>query len=203
MLLAVLTCQSATEVAQRHWPSWRKHFENIVFVTTVDSKCWVPEGIPEWKFGRDYYPDRDRPDDNLIRRTLDVLEEFHHTGEESLCLIEYDVLLFAEPTLKGDFSGTMFPEFIHSPWLFSRVCAYEMVRLGRAFLRHGQITGGWPDRHLRLIYDSLCPATDENRNYSYNTIGPDQIEDAVRAKQAGAWAVHGVKSKTVFDILTA
>lgn len=199
MLLAVLTCQSATETAQRHWPSWRRHFENIVFVTTVDSKCWVPEGISEWKFGRDFYNDRDRPCDNLCRRTLDVLEEFYHTGEDSLCLIEYDVLLFAEPTLNGDFSGTMFSEFIHPPWVFSRGCAFETVKVGREFLRHGQHSGGWPDRHLKMILDTVQPEIDPNENYSYNTIGPDQIEDARQAVKRGAFAIHGCKHQEIFQ----
>ncbi len=203
MLLAVLTCQSATEAAQRHYPTWREHFDNIVFVVPVDSKCWVPEGHQSWAIGRDYYNDRDRPDDNLCRRTIETLERFLKTANTEICLIEYDVLLFAKPNLVGDFAGTMFSEMIHPPWIFNRKSATQFVERGNELLEQKVIAGGWPDRHLRLIYDFVLPVTDPNTNYSYNTIGEEQIEDAKHAIRNGAMAIHGIKTKEVFEALTA
>lgn len=204
MLLAVLTCQSATETAQRHWPTWRKHFDNIVFVTTVDSHCWVPDGREQWKIGRDYYNDRDAPTDNLPRRTIETLERFLKTPHDRLVLIEYDVVMFRKPELKKQFSGTIFNLFIHSPWAFDRKCAVEFVRVGRLLLAAGCITGGWPDQHLRLIYDIVRPTVDESPNYTKNTL--DQawmITEAREAIQRGAFAVHGVKDAEQFEALTA
>lgn len=204
MLLAVLTCQSATEAAQRHFPTWRKHFENIVFVTTVDSHCWVPEGVEAWAHGRDFYPDRDNPDDNLIRRTIEVLEHFLTTYHDRLVLIEYDVVLFARPALNREFSGTMFAEFIHSPWCFDQEAARRFVRIGRTLLQHKAITGGWPDRHMRLMFDLLRPTVDENNNYSRNTLDqPHMIAEAREAVKNGCWAVHGLKTKEQFEALMA
>lgn len=203
MLLAVLTCQSATETAQRHWPSWHKYFTSTVFVSPVDSKCWVPEGVQEWRIGRDFYNDRDKPDDNLPRRTSEVLERFLATGHDSICIIEYDVVLFRKPVLRGTFSGTMFGEFIHPPWCFTRAAAMHFVDAGKTLLRHNVITGGWPDRHLRLIYDLVNPETYPTKNYSCNTLDqPHMIAAAREAVKDGAWAVHGIKTKEQFDALT-
>ena len=205
MLLAVLTCQSATETAQRHWPNWNKYFkkQEVVFVTTVDSNCWVPDGVQQWKIGRDYYPDRDKPDANLPQRTMDVLAVFLKTGDERLVLIEYDVVLFARPKLKAEFSGTMFSEFIHSPWCFTRECARKFLHTGSVLLDHGVISGGWPDRHLRLIHDLLLPERDINANYSQNTLDqPWMLQSARHAVAGGAFGIHGVKTKEQFDAIT-
>jgi hypothetical protein len=204
MLLAVLTCQSATETAQRHYETWRKYCENIVFITTVDSHCWVPEGRESWAIGRDFYPDRDKPDDNLCRRTMGVLERFLKSANMKLCLIEYDVVLFDKPRLKNDFSGTMFEQFIHPPWLFTRHTAHKFLQCGETLLRHGSISGGWPDRHLRLIFDLVQPVADESVNYSKNTLDqPHFITEAREFIAAGGWAVHGVKSKEQLEALCA
>lgn len=204
MLLAVLTCQSATETAQRHWPTWRAHFENIVFVTTVDSNCWVPEGREEWRIGRDYYNDRDAPTDNLPRRTVETLDRFLQTPHDRLVLIEYDVVMFRKPELKRQFSGTIFNLFIHSPWAFDRKCASEFARVGGLLLDAGCITGGWPDQHLRLIYNIVRPSVDASPNYTKNTLDqPWMIAEAREAIQRGAFGVHGVKDSEQFEALTA
>lgn len=207
MLLAVLTCQSATDTAKRHWPSWQKHFKDIVFVTTVDSNCWVPEGVDQWQIGRDYYPDRDNPDDNLPRRTISVLEWFlkrRQADSDRLVLIEYDVVIFDTPTLKHEFSATMFDEFVHPPWAFSRKCAQKFCQTGTTLLRHKIISGGWPDRHLRLINDLVQPTTDLSINYSKNTLDqPWMIEEARSRIKMGCWAIHGCKTQEQFDALTA
>lgn len=207
MLLAVLTCQSATETAKRHWSSWQKHFDDIVFVTTVDSNCWVPDGIEQWPVGRDYYPDRDKPDDNLPRRTLSVLEWFlkrRQADSDRLVLIEYDVVIFDTPTFKHEFSATLFEQFVHPPWAFSRSCAEKFWRTGSTLLRHGVITGGWPDRHLKLIMDLVAPSVDLNCNYTKNTLDEEwMLKEARERIKDGAWAVHGIKTKEQLEALTA
>lgn len=204
MLLAVLTCQSATGDAKRHYETWRKHFENIVFVTTIDSHCWVPDGLESWAHGRDYYPDRDKPEENLPRRTIDVLAHFLTTDHNRLVLIEYDCVIFAQPMLEREFSGTMFEEFIHSPWCFDRETARKFVRVGHTLLQHKAITGGWPDRHMRLMFDLLRPTVDTNHNYSKNNLDQDwMIHEARAAVCNGAFAIHGVKSKEQFEALMA
>lgn len=200
MLLAVLTCNSATETAQRNLPTWKAHFQNIIFVTTIDKPCWVPPDIMEWKIGEDRYNDRDSPDDNLCRRTIETLEHFLNTANQSICIIEYDVVMFRNPTFSHGFGGTMFPECIHSPWLFDRATAQAFVTAGNALLNAGVISGGWPDRHLRLIYDILKPHLEPSLNYSRNTLDKDHmIEGAKGAVRSGAWACHGAKTAEQFN----
>ncbi len=204
MLLAVLTCQSATETAQRHWPSWREHFENIVFVTPIDSKCWVPEGVQEWKAGRDYYLDRDRPDDNLPRRTIETLDKCLMTKHDYFVIAEYDCLFFSTPKPHGKFFGTMFNEFIHPPWGMNRNDAARFVRAGRALLQNNLISGGWPDRHMRALYDLVSPESIDVENYSKNTLDhPWMIEEARMAIERGAFSIHGVKTQDQFNALTS
>jgi len=204
MLLAVLTCQSATECVKRHLPNWQRFFNDIVFVTTVDSVCYVPEGYRQIKCGRDYYPDRDNPDDNLPQRTISTLKWFGNDPSERLVLIEYDVVFFHKPILKHDFSGTMFSEMIHPPWCFTKKSAREFAHVGEILLKHKVISGGWPDRHLKLIEDLLQPSLDRSNNFSSNTLDrPDLIAGARADIKNGCWAVHGVKTKEQYEALMA
>lgn len=205
MLTAVLTCQSATETAKRNYETWKKHCDNIVFVTTVDSHCWVPDGVEQWKIGRDMYNDRDNPHDELPRRTVDVLQRFMRSANTEICIIEYDVLLFGKPVLKNDWSGTIFPDFIHPPWVFTRQAAHKFTHTGEALLRRGCISGGWPDRHLKLISELVEGLVcDPSINYSRNTL--DKWEYRMEAREAvrnGAWSIHGCKTNDQFEHLMA
>ncbi len=204
MHLAVLTCQSATEPAQRHWPSWRAHFEDVVFITTIDSNCWVPEGIEEWRIGRDQYNDRDRPTENLCRRTVNVLKRFLETHHQQIVIIEYDVFIFRKPEPVKEFSGTLFEKFIHCPWQFSRNFAKQYVKVAESLLRQGMISGGWPDQHVRAVVDILAPEITYNHNYTKNTLDHAwMIEEARLHICKGAYAIHGVKSKEQLEALLA
>lgn len=208
MICCVLTCKSATETAQRHWPFWREAFsdpsamDEVVFIGCVDSECWHPQECRYWQYGEDRYNDQHNPDSNLCTRTLDVLEAALRTfqNQNDFCLIEYDVITLDRPEFTGEFSGTMFTErpfsyYFHPPWLFRRAYAQRVITRGRKLIRRGQIAGGWPDRHLGLIYHYEPCDVQILKTYSQNTLdNHDKILAAREAIEKGAWAIHGVKT---------
>jgi hypothetical protein len=214
-VLLVQSYPGANEAVVRHWPYYVKSgADRIVGVGTDDNGCRWPAGTPVVNIGPNAYIKRGHLPSRLIESVNDGL----NCGDfDRIVVIEYDVLFFnplpadLPPGFNGQLAGGEIKpmkarNFYHSPWVFDRATAIDVVKLGRKLISMGDTEFGNPDFFIGYLcerFPKTLKAHALANCFTQNTLDiPEKIEYARGLVRAGNLvAVHGCKTKEQLDYL--
>lgn len=215
VLLLVQSYPGANAIVARHWPHYAASgATRIVGIGTTDGGCRWPKGAESVEIGENLYICRE----HLPRRLIETFRYgLEHPGWDRCAVIEYDTCFFRRlpenlpPGLTTQLTGFQAPgstctRFYHNPWIADRDTAERILLCGLEMIAFGDIQGGSPDTFLGRMCEKYSIPTDVTslQYYSQNCIHPGSqwVQDARRARLAGAHVIHGIKDASVLrDIL--
>ena len=221
-ILAVISYAAADDLCRARMHNWIDAVKPTrVLMSGGMNPVWYPKGSYVLHVGADAYPDTapESRDLNMPLRFTRTLEKALELSSDPMhvevCLIEPDVWFWRSPfegnnTFEG-FNGKQFQEadgrsFWHWPYTIRGTGqARALSHTCRALLRYRASCcpwGSFPDRFVGLALDVAQLPTFNANQVSFNTVETEaQIQECLRAKAAGAFAVHGVKNQQVLERL--
>lgn len=211
--LLIQNYHSAKERIQWMWPFWKKSGFDLFGIDTEDKECFWPEKIPIKKIGIDAYIEGAHLPQKLIDCFRWFVEDEIFADYTHCCVIENDTLVLKIPYFDSLYAGGIHAgyklppmlanKYYHNPWWLSRNACERFVCCGQELIDEGKNECGHPDFFFGYVMEQLEEqVTEFTGTFSQNTILDDwQINPAREAVRAGAWAIHGVKSKSVLDAI--
>lgn len=189
-------------ITARHVRLWREVSDELLVVSPEDSPC-VVHGPLLWtyevsnKFGMP-----------CLRRQLAGMSRALGLPGDIYVFCEYDGFLTRRPEARIGLQANAFEDlsgryasrrFFHFPWIFDRASLETF--LGQATFE--PFEEGFVDRWLAAQMDRLAtiPVFDlqaSGEGFSRNTIEGDGESALLKAVESGAYAIHGVKSASLF-----
>jgi len=195
------------------WPGFKQLGLPMIGVETIDGEHHWPEQIDTIVIGINKNWRLDRR--SLPSRLINTLGHFLHTDYQRCVVVEYDTFFNGKmPDYEGGLvlhrAGGQLPDsratqFFHSPWIFDRKNAAQVIIHGSKLIEEGQCdTGshGSPDVFLGLVVEDLGLQWEESNTFSANTIEGPFVEPARKAYREGCWMFHGVKNQQQLDSFT-
>ena len=193
----VLAHAKAWETNARHRQNWDKSFQEIQLVFPTDDTC-----IGALSLGSSCHHGPATIDRMKFAIALAL-------QWPQACVMEYDTLVWDLPEVIESgvvLCSRVFPnhdgqfgaqDYGHSPWLATKETWWRILQAG------DDLQGGWPDRWLacaaRKAGVKLKGLRDGfSADWTWDKV---VIENAVAARKRGAQAIHGFKSKEVYDLL--
>lgn len=194
-------------ILKRHWPHFQHSGLPLFGVGPRNGRTVWPETIPNRGIASDAYVGR--PD--LSYKMVGTYEWFVNdpifNAYDYAWIVEYDALFLkpapavtsdAAATLSGGpVEGHLARSFYHGPWILSRPACHRFVSKGYELINKGQHENGSPDFFFSLVFERLREKiTPLQGTFSVN--GGDfcnRMDAAERAIKAGAWYVHGLRTK--------
>lgn len=189
-------------ITARHARLWREVSDELLVVSPEDSPC-VVHGPLLWthevsnKFGMP-----------CLRRQLAGMARALTLPGDVYVFCEYDGFLTRRPEARSGLQANVFSDlsgryasrrFFHFPWIFDRASLEVFVRQAT----FDPFEDGFVDRWLAAQIDRIgaIPVFDlqaAGEGFSRNTIEGEEEAVLLRAVEAGAYAIHGVKSAPLF-----
>ncbi len=189
-------------ITARHVRLWREVSDELLVVSPEDSPC-VVAGPLLWthevsnKFGMP-----------CLRRQLAGMGRALDLPGDLFVFCEYDGFLTRRPENRLGLQANAFKDlsgryasqrFFHFPWIFDRSSLETFV--GQATFE--PFEEGFVDRWLAAQIDRLgtIPVFDlqaSGEGFSRNTIEGEGESALIKAVESGAYAIHGVKSASLF-----
>lgn len=211
--LLIQNYHNAKDRIQWMWPFWKKSGFDLFGVSTTDKECFWPEPIHSKKIGIDAYIEKKHLPQKLVDCFAWFLEDMIFDKYTHCCVIENDTLVLRIPQFDSLYAGGIHAgyklppmlanKYYHNPWWLSRNACERFVCCGQELIDEGHNENGHPDFFFGYVLEQLEEeVTHFQQTFSQNTILDKwQIDPAREAVRAGAWAIHGVKSKSVLDAI--
>lgn len=219
-VLAVITYAGADDLCKTRIGNWlgQVNPDVVLFSGGADKQFWHPNSHV-LRTGQDRYCDThpESRDLNLPMRFTQTLKATLGLVDNSMmaevCVIEPDVWFwsnpFRNPSVHDGFTGRMFREadgraFWHWPYIIKGDCqAWNLANICETLLKYGASCNPWgsfPDRFVGLALELARTPYNNGNQVSFNTVSTEaEIQECLKAKAAGAYAVHGVKNQQVLE----
>ena len=199
----VIAHGAALDTILRHKPLWDIWFDDYEFVVPEDDK------LPNMGHRLNTVGLSEHNGLHAVERMRAACSIA--SGYASAAVLEYDTLVFGPPmaSTEGVIMGSYLfvaptPIFasawwLHSPWQTSQEDWRKLADCP------AELEGRFPDRWLSAAADSIgIIGAGFTGGYSQNSLDrPEYVAAAIRAVEAGASAIHGVKTLSVFEKLKA
>lgn len=202
--MTIMAHGKAQETFDRHFHRWEALGHKLLIFCPENDL--VKTGHPVLAWGEACHHGA-----HAIERFRNLLLHLERTPFDRFIIQEYDSFSLAEPTFRehtlyGNAFGTedhrwLSKVFLHPPLAFDRFTLERLVAASGMIPDHAE-RGFW-DRWLGLVC-GLSGIRFQGwgiEGFSQNTIEPDQIKDAVAARQAGAIHFHGCKTAVCFEAI--
>jgi hypothetical protein len=203
----------AIETVNRHLAIWKSNTDNLVIVSPNDNPCIV-NGVDCLT-----YEGRQHHGPLSLKRQQFAMKAAMLYESDLYIFLEYDALLLKRPKFRNVIQGNLYNEqlflekndnivdtrcFLHFPWIFPK--KELQLFLNTASLEEGDSTPQdiWLAnklmQHSFKVHNLMGESTNIYEGFSKNSFDTDElINAAVDKVKQGAYALHGIKTKEVFD----
>lgn len=208
----------ATETVYRHLDTWKKNTCNLIIVSPNNNPCLI--------YGENCltYGAREHHGSSSLKRQLFAMKSALIYQSDYYVFLEYDALMLRPPRPRDMVQGNLFNEqifkykkitndtnscFLHFPWIFPHGLLKIFVESAKLYKSDDSPQDIWIIRQLQNLGMEVCnllpPFNNINKfglseGLSFNSV--DTNEKIIKMSEAvknGAYALHGVKTKKVFE----
>lgn len=207
----------AIDVVYRHLPVWKSCTDELVIISPNDNSCIV-KGITCMT-----YEGRQHHGQLSLKRQLFAMKASLLFESDYYVFLEYDSFLLRRPDISKNIQGNLWNErffieknekklksgqcFLHFPWIFPKKQLEKFLKQVKIEEDDEAPQDIWMLQKLaahNFKIDNLMGFTSDIwKGYSVNSINDQQKIDFALScvKNHGAYAIHGVKTKEVFDLI--
>lgn len=203
----------AIETVRRHLPVWKSNTDNLLIISPNNNPCIVDGVDCLTHEGRQHHGPLSLKRQQFAMKTALLYES------DLYIFLEYDALLLKRPKFRNIIQGNLYNEqlflekniekvdwrcFLHFPWIFPK-------KQLKAFLKNVSLEEGdstpqdiWLAnklmQHKFKVYNLMGEITGVYEGFSKNSFDTNElINIAVDKVKQGAYALHGIKTKEVFE----
>ena len=200
----IYSYKGGQEITERHLPIYRENTDNLMIISPTDSPCILPNTDCET------YEESNMFGKPMLKRQLFGMKRALDIKSDYYVFIEYDGIMLSRPVERDIIQANTFYDssmvfssvyYHHFPWIFPRKVLEEFCE--RVSLE--PFNKGFVDRWLAVQLDimnmKVFHLLESSEGFSRNTIEPQDIQQLIKAVSHGAYAIHGIKTEAVLDIV--
>lgn len=206
------------DIVKRHLSTWASNTDFLLIVSPKDRPCLV-SNVDCLTHSLNQHHGK-----QTLRRQQFAMKAALGYEADQYVFLEYDALMLQRPKTRLMIQGNLFNEhifdaknvnshqcFLHFPWVFPSGVLKDFVKKIVLDPNDDTVHDVWMAQRLMELGVDVCNLLSASKatprglgeGFSKNTIGhaEDDFTELNLAIQKGAYAFHGVKTKSVFDAI--